>query len=98
MENITIPKVGDSTTNRALQALAAGFNNASKKFIEVYTIQVSVKASVSTAIDHKLGRVPQGFLVCDCAGDIRVWRTAPSTATLIYLQSSVDGTVTILLF
>jgi hypothetical protein len=98
MKNVTIPQVGDSTINRALQALASEFNSSSKKFIENYTIQVSVKASVSTAIDHKLGRVPQGFVVSDATGDIRVWRTAASTATQIFLQSSVDGTVTILLF
>jgi len=98
MKNVTIPQVQDQTTNRALQELTAALNQVSKKFLEIYTIEVSVKASVATAINHKLGRVPQGFIVCDCTGDIRVWRTASSTATQIFLQSSVDGVVTLLLF
>ena len=98
MKSATIPVVKDQETNRAIQALAQNINAVSKKYIEIYTLTVAVFASVGTTINHKLGRTPIGFTVVDCTGDIRVWRTQASTESTITIQSSVNGTVTILLF
>ncbi len=98
MKHVSLPQIADQTVNRAVQELGSAVNNVAKKFLEIYTITAAVKASVATSINHKLGRVPVGFFVVDCSGDIRVWRTAASTSTTISLQSSVDGTVTLILF
>jgi hypothetical protein len=98
MKAATVPVVKDQEVNRAIQALAQNFNAVAKKNIEIYTITISLFASFGTAVNHRLGRVPAGFFIVDCTGDIRVWRTKAATESTITLQSSVDGTVTLLLF
>ena len=98
MKFAPVPLVKDQETNRALQSISQVLQNIARSFLGIYTLPASLKASVATKIEHKLGRVPVGFFVVDCAGDVRVWRAGVSTGTTITLQSSVDATVTILIF
>lgn len=54
--------------------------------------------STSVAVNHLLGRMPQGWMLVDLQGNATVWRSQPFTTNTLTLTASVAVTCNIWVF
>jgi hypothetical protein len=59
---------------------------------------IAMTASKPLAINHLLGRTPQGWFLMDNAANAVVWRTQPFNSNTITLESSANTTISIWVF
>ena len=59
---------------------------------------IDLVASTPQAINHLLGRSPQGWFLTDNIADSVVWRTQPFNNKTITLESSATTTISIWVF
>lgn len=61
-------------------------------------VGVILTGGADTVINHGLGRVPQGWVLCDSNANSNVWRNAASTTTTLTLRASNTVTVNLRVF
>ncbi len=61
-------------------------------------VSASLAATTPQAINHLLGRMPQGWFLVDNTANAVVWRTQPFNATSLTLEASVTTTVNLWVF
>lgn len=54
--------------------------------------------SGSTVINHKLGKLPQGWFIVDIDGAVTIYRSKPFTSTTLTLNSSAAVIVSIAVY
>jgi hypothetical protein len=59
---------------------------------------VSLVSANTTAVQHKLGRVPRGFVVTNLTDNATVWHGQAPDANALYLYASTDTTVDLWVF
>ena len=62
------------------------------------TVAATLVANKPQAINHGLGRSPQGWFLIDNTADSVVWRTQPFNATSLTLEASANTTINLWVF
>jgi len=83
----------------ALQENVYQFVNQINPVISSGVLLTSISVGVSPLkIEHKLGRVPQGFYVVDKNSNSNVWRSSASDNRYITLSASAPSTISLWVF
>ena len=85
------------TINTVQQNVETEFRNVSVNTLLDNRIVKDVIINTSTSVQHKLGRVPQGYIIISKSANAQIWNDAP-TDTVIAFYSSANVTATILVF
>lgn len=83
--------------NTIQQNTEDGLNSLLKNSVLDNAIYKEVSINTSTTLEHKLGKVPTGYLILQKNANANVWN-GNITDTQIVLNSSAAVTVTILIF
>ena len=65
----------------------------------LYGVTQTVAVSTTTVnVSHKLGKVPQGWVIVDKDADINVWRDGDMTASFLSLKADGTGNIKVRIF
>jgi hypothetical protein len=91
----------DSDLNRIQANIMQALQTATANLLDdaVLLSGVSLVAATATLVAHKLGRVPQGFLVAGASASANIWQS-PSGAPQTYLKllTTQDVIVNLIVF
>lgn len=85
------------TINTLQQNVEDAFTKVEKNTLLDNVIHSDILISTSRTLEHRLGRVPKGYLIIQKNANAQVWNGS-ITETTIVLTSSAAVTVTVLVF
>jgi hypothetical protein len=92
MSRLTLPRVTDPATQRALDKVVEELNRT-----EHHDIKADLSAT-EVLVRHGLGRVPAGWTIIDKDADARVWRSSDATSVHLPLTASATVKTTVRIF
>jgi len=76
--------------------LAAIFRELQKPLLAYEMVSASI-SPISRTIQHKLGRVPMGWIVVDTTAPTKVWRESWDSSSIV-LNTEIPTNITLLIF